>query len=78
MTSTIVLVQTTVLSATQAELENVLLVDFLSLESQTRMTAGLLKNDPKNETVQINDINFYLQLIFHHFSPFNSCLSVVL
>ena len=78
MTSTIVLVQTTVLSATQAELENVLLENFLSLESQTRMTAGLLKNDPKNETVQINDINFYLQLIFHHFSPFNSCLSVVL
>ena len=68
MTSTIVLVQTTVLSTTQAELENVLLVDFLSLESQTRMTAGVLKHHPKIETVQIN---FYLQLIFHHFSPFN-------
>ena len=58
MTSTILLVQATVLSTTQAELENVLLVDFLSLESQTRMTAGVLKHGPKNETVQINDINF--------------------
>ena len=58
MTSTILLVQATVLSTTQAELENVLLVDFLSIESHTRMTAGVLKHDPKNETVQINDINF--------------------
>ena len=58
MTSTILLVQATVLSTTQAEVENVLLVDFLSLESETRMTAGVLKHDPKNETVQINDINF--------------------
>ena len=65
MTSTVLLVQATVLSTTQAELENVLLVDFLSLESQTRMTAGVLKHEPKNEMVQINDINVYLQLIFH-------------
>ena len=65
MASTTLLVQATVLSTTQAELQNVRLVDFLFLESETRMTAGVLKHEPKNEMVQINDINVYLQLIFH-------------
>ena len=52
MASTILLVQATVLSTTQAELENVLLVDFLSLESETRMTAGVLKHDPKKQSTK--------------------------
>ena len=68
MASTTLLVQATVLSTTQAELQNVLLMDFLSLESETRMTAGVLKHDPKNETIQINDTNFisnYFFIIFH-------------
>ena len=68
MASTILLVQVTVLSTTQAELQNVLLMDFLPLESETRMTAGVLKHDPKNETIQINDTNFisnYFFIIFH-------------
>ena len=64
MTSTILLIQATVLSTTQAQLENVLLVDFLFLESQTRMTAGFWNTNQKMKWFKLTILIFISNSFF--------------